>query len=586
MFSFKTLVFIFFTVLTALTTLKAQIAVTENICLNQLGFYPSAPKEAIVKGENFKTFEVLNRQTQKIAYRGKLKPSKLPAFNGKHTLIADFSALAKAGDYVIYVPELGYSSSFRINNQAFEELGKATMKAYYFQRASTPLPEKYAGQWNRKAGHPDQKVLIHASAATKERPEGTAISSPLGWYDAGDYNKYIVNSGITMGTLLSFYEDFPSYAGKVNLNIPESSNKIPDFLDEIIWNLRWMLTMQDPTDGGVYHKLTTADFDQMEMPEDDKSTRYVVQKGTAATLDFAAVTAQASRILKKFSNELPGLSDSCLNASKKAWKWATVNNNIAFNQKEVNLKYKPQITTGDYGDKNFSDEFIWAGCELYISTGDEQYYTFKNLFPDQLMPLPSWGNVRLLGYYSLARNQKKLNQLHKADFLKLEDRMLSMAEKLMNKYKERAYQTVMGSNHRDFGWGSNSLAANQGVALIQAFKLSGNKDFLEAALSNLDYLMGRNASGYSYVTGFGSKSPMFPHHRPSAADGVKSPVPGLLVGGPNPGMQDKVALPNLIPDQAYLDSQDSYATNEIAINWNAPMVYLTNALVALKANFR
>lgn len=586
MFKYKVFSLSFFILLTVSTGLKSQILISENIHFNQVGFYADAPKAAIITGQDFKTFEILDHKTQQIAYRGKLKLSTLPALNGKHTLIADFSALKKPGNYVIYVPELGYSPVFPISNQVFEDLAKATMKSYYFQRASTALPEKHAGQWSRKAGHPDQKVLIHASAATKKRPEGTVISSPQGWYDAGDYNKYIVNSGITMGTLLSFYEDFPEYANTINLNIPESGNKIPDFLDELIWNLRWMLTMQDPADGGVYHKLTAADFDQMEMPEADKSTRYVVQKGTAATLDFAAVTAQASRVLKKFSNELPGLSDSCLNASQKAWKWASVNNNIAFNQKEINLKYKPQITTGDYGDKNFSDEFIWAACELYISTEDEQYYSFKNLFPDQLMPLPSWGNVRLLGYYSLVRHQKQFSVMHNGDFLKLKGRVLAMAEKLIDNYKERAYQTVMGSNYRDFDWGSNSLAANQGVALIQAFKLSDDKKHLEAALSNLDYLMGRNATGYSYVTGFGSKSPVFPHHRPSEADGVKLPIPGLLVGGPNPGMQDNVLLPSLIPDEAYLDSPDSYATNEIAINWNAPMVYLTNALVALKAKFQ
>lgn len=568
-----------------LTYIRAQILNSENIRFNQIGFYSDAPKKAIIVGKAFKKFQVLNEETQKVVYQGELLLSGLPALNGKHTLIADFSALKEPGSYVIYVPDLGYSSIFSISNHVFDELAKATFKAYYFQRASTDLPEEYAGRWHRRGGHFDQKVIIHSSAATKNRPTGTFISCPRGWYDAGDYNKYIVNSGITMGTLLSFYEDFPEYSNSINLNIPETGNNIPDYLDELLWNLRWMLTMQDPDDGGVYHKLTSANFDQMEMPENDKSLRYLVQKGTAATLDFAAVTAQAARILKNYPKELPGLADSCLKASKKAWVWANKNNNVAFNQIEMNLKFNPKITTGEYGDNHFGDEFIWAACELYISTGDKQYYISQNLFPDDKMPLPSWGNVRLLGYYSLVRNQKRLNILSKGIFLKLKNRIIAAAEKLMNNYEGRAYQTVMGSTNRDFGWGSNSLAANQGVALIYAFQLSGNKKFLESALSNLDYLLGRNATGYSYVTGFGIKSPMFPHHRPSVADGIEQPVPGLLVGGPNPGMEDKITLPSIVPDEAYLDSPDSYSTNEVAINWNAPMVYLTNALVVLKANF-
>ena len=134
------------------------------------------------------------------------------------------------------------------------------MKGFYFQRVSTPLESKYAGPWARPAGHPDDKVEVHPSATSTQLPAGTIISSPGGWYDAGDYNKYVVNSGITMGTLLSAYEDFPAYFDTLNTNIPESGNRLPDILDEVLVNLRWMLTMQDPGDGGVYHKCTNASF--------------------------------------------------------------------------------------------------------------------------------------------------------------------------------------------------------------------------------------------------------------------------------------------------------------------------------------
>src|SRR5205823_2120648 len=175
------------------------------------------------------------------------------------------------------------------------------IKGFYYQRTAIDLPVKYAGQWARPAGHPDTRVLIHPSAASADRPAGTVISSPKGWYDAGDYNKYIVNSGITMGTLLSLCEDFPDYIKKLNTNIPESTNNVPDVLDEVLWNLRWMLTMQDPADGGVYHKLTNASFDGMVMPDKATKERYVVAKSITATLDFAAVMAQASRVIKPYN---------------------------------------------------------------------------------------------------------------------------------------------------------------------------------------------------------------------------------------------------------------------------------------------
>lgn len=130
--------------------------------------------------------------------------------------------------------------------------------------------------------------MVHPSAASTKRPAGTIISSPKGWYDAGDYNKYIVNSGFTLGLILQSYQLHQDRFNALNLQIPESDNNIPDILDEMMYNLEWMLTMQDPTDGGVYHKLTTPNFEGFVMPEDCKQQRYVVQKTTTTALDFAA----------------------------------------------------------------------------------------------------------------------------------------------------------------------------------------------------------------------------------------------------------------------------------------------------------
>ncbi len=119
------------------------------------------------------------------------------------------------------------------------------------------MPQE-AGLWTRSAGHPDTAVQIHPSAATASRPAFSTIRSPGGWYDAGDYNKYVVNSGISTYTLLALYEHAAPFMSALTTQIPESGNTLPDVLDEALWNLRWMMSMQDPEDGGVYHKLTNA----------------------------------------------------------------------------------------------------------------------------------------------------------------------------------------------------------------------------------------------------------------------------------------------------------------------------------------
>lgn len=555
---------------------------SDSIRINQLGFYPKAPKTAIVLTDRPQKFTIQSAD-RKTVYGGTLTPVSKPDLSGRTIYLADFSPLQQAGNYTLNVPDANYSYPFSINPDVHQKVAAASIKGFYYQRASIPLHEKYAGKWNRPAGHMGNDILIHPSAASDKRPAGSIISVPRGWYDAGDYNSYIVNSGITMGTLLSLYEDFPTHMKTVNLNIPESNNQLPDVLDECLWNLRWMLAMQDPNDGGVYNKLTNASFDGMIMPDKATTPRYVVQKGTAATLDFVAVMAQASRILKPFEKQVPGLADSCLKAALNAWQWALANPKMAYNQNAMNNQFEPKVVTGAYGDSRFDDEFDWAAAELYITTKDEGY--LKNLMLDNIrLSIPSWSQVSMLAYYSLLRNRNSLTPSLKPIIPILTNKLTAFADSLSNPSTLSAYQTAMGRSNRDFVWGSSSVAANQGIVLINAYLLTKNKQYLNAALANLDYILGRNGTSYSLVTGFGHKSIKHPHHRQSVADSIIDPVPGLLSGGPNPSQQDKVPLPTKIPNRALSDDDQAYASNEIAINWNAPFAYLANAIEALKTS--
>jgi endoglucanase len=574
-----------FLILCLVFTATTSQSASDQIKLNQLGFYTYAPKvAAITSSPSSPVFFVINQDSKDTVHRGKLSHERQSLNSSLKTHIADFSAFQSTGIYILFVPGIGYSYPFTINDQVLRTIAIASLKGYYYQRISMPLEEKYAGKWKRPAGHADMEVLIHPSAASQQRPAGTKISSPGGWYDAGDYNKYIVNSGITMGTLLSAYEDFPAHFDKLSTNIPETNDAIPDILNEILYNLRWMLTMQDPHDGGVYHKCTNAAFDGMVMPGVTTAPRYVVQKGTAASLDFAAVMAQSARILRKFKKQLPGLADTCLKAATTAWAWSQNNPALIYNQNAINSQHEPKITTGAYGDRDFKDEWLWAAAELYTLTKDKQYQSVLAERINDSMQLPTWGNVRMLGFYSLIRHEKLLPLELSAAIRSTKTKLVIFADRYLQSADQNAFQTVMGQSRRDFNWGSNSNAANQGVVLINAYFITKNKKYLDYALGNLDYLLGRNATGYCFVTGLGSKSPMYPHHRPSVADKIPEPVPGLLAGGPNPGRQDKCKYEYTEPETAYTDLECSYASNEIAINWNAPLVYLANAIEALKYN--
>jgi endoglucanase len=578
----------------AIGAAAAAGAPSPDIRLNQIGFHPQAAKKAVVvnlPGASLLPFYIATSDLADTVFTGQLGPEKPWAPSGEQARLADFSACVKPGQYILGVPGKGVSHPFRIEGRVDLELTRGAIRAFYYQRASAQLTAANAGKWARNAGHPDNRVHVHASAAGALRPAESIVSAGKGWYDAGDYNKYVVNSGISTYTLLALYRHHSAFFDTLKLNLPESGNGLPDLLDECLWNLRWMLAMQDPNDGGAYHKLTSPDFSGMVMPEADAGKRYVVQKSVTATLDLAATAAYAARLFRAFEGPLPGFADTCLTAARKAWDWARAHPAAYYRQADLNKLYVPAINTGEYGDGNASDEFFWAGMELYLAAQEDSFYTAATAAAPAGLPssfgLPSWPGVATLGLYSLAdfigpgrHADEPPKGFGKIDTAAVRRLLMQTAAPIRDRAAASAYGVPMGSS--DFNWGSNANAANQGMLLLQAYRAGGDSGYLQAAGDALDYILGRNATGYSFVTGFGSKTPFSPHHRPSSADGVREPVPGMLVGGPNSGQQDKCVYPSAVPALSYSDTECSYASNEIAINWNAPLAYLAGALEALQ----
>lgn len=550
----------------------------QNIQTNQVGFFPKSTKKVtIVNPQANDKLLIINKNTNRVVSELNIPNSTTYEHSGELVSTVELPQLVQPGQYDIELKKGKQQTTVIVSQHWLTPLTKATIKSFYYQRASIQLPEAYAGKWKRTAGHSDDQVYVHSSAATSSRPEGTIISSPKGWYDAGDYNKYIVNSGISCYSILAAYEDFGAYFDTIQVNIPESQNDIPDVLDELLWNLRWMLTMQDE-DGGVYHKLTHANFSGFVMPEQATKKRYVVKKSTAATLDFAAVLAQSSRVFQAFETQLPGFSDSCLNAAIKAYDWAEENPNILYQQKSMNTEFNPAIKTGEYGDKKVDDEFFWAACELYITTQNKKYIN-KEYLETSNFDVPGWPSVGTLGLMSLYRHLNVSNKGYPKYLIK--EKLLSLIEKTYQLPADNPYQTVMGTKKNDFHWGSNSIAGNQAMVLFMGYQLTKSKKYLEACIGNLDYILGRNATGFCFVTGFGNKSPMHVHHRQSGSDTILEPVPGLLAGGPGRDALNDCGVDTYnttFPALSYTDSQCSYSTNEIAINWQAPLLYLSAAI--------
>ncbi|MGB7395242.1 MAG: glycoside hydrolase family 9 protein [Pricia sp.] len=539
----------------------------KNIRYNQVGYHLNREKLINLTSEtDFDPlpYTVVDANGETVA-SGTTSATQLWAESAEYVATIDVSEIASEGSYTITVDEK--EATFSVSENVYETLNEAAFKYYYFNRASTEITAQYGGEYARALGLPDQEVLVHPSAASDERPAGTVISAPKGWYDAGDYNKYIVNSGISTYTLLAAFEHYPSYFESKAYDIPETTNNLPDVLDEVKWNLDWMLAMQDPNDGGVYHKLTGLNFQGIIMPSEYTAERYVVQKSTAAALNFAAVTAVASRIYEEYEDQLPGFSAQLLAASRRAYDWAVQNPTAYYQQPE-------DVFTGEYGDNNVTDEFQWAAVELLITTGEENYADAVDVSAIG-GGIPFWGYTAPLALVSIAAHADQLSD--DLDVEAANAKLLDTSNGLKDKVNNSAMRVAMGTG--DFNWGSNGQAGNQLMLLLMAYQISDDESFLDAAFTASDYLVGRNATGYSFVSGFGDQPMNNPHHRISEADTVENAVPGMIAGGPHSGQQDGCpGYPSNEPARSYVDTWCSYSTNEVTINWNAPLFYATAGL--------
>lgn len=340
---------------------------TGNIRINQVGFYPSQEKTLTLEsGNRSGTVAIYRAATDEKVWEGEAVRTATSPWSGKERRIFDFSEITEPGAYTVKAGK--ETQEMVISENAYDALAEAALRGFYHQRSGMDLDPEIAGQWARKGGHPDTLVYIHASAAGPGRPEGTVISSPKGWYDAGDYNKYVVNSGYSMGLMAQAYLMFPKqfYKKKDKWEGYEdycqaTRNMYEPVYQELKFNADWLYTMQDPEDGGVYHKLTAPSFEGFISPSECCKPRYVVQKSVTAALDFAGALCSFANIhgmaLSGYDINTRLFSEK-YDKAEAAYAWAKAHPDAFYDQEQMNETHDPDVSTGSYGDNDSSDEFF------------------------------------------------------------------------------------------------------------------------------------------------------------------------------------------------------------------------------------
>lgn len=530
-------------------------ALRPALLYNHLGYLPKGEKRFLVSGMTDQKDWALLDSSGKAVLQGKLSPMGRWDASGDTLAQGNFSGWNRPGRYRLSVGDF-VSSEFSIVDTVYHTLSHQALRAFWFQRCGVALSPERAGIWARKAGHPDTALQVLEVPGFQGR-----WSAPGGWYDAGDYGKYVVNAGITLSNLLSIQETWPQAFPDGSLSIPESGNGISDLLDEARWELNWIIRMQDK-DGGVFFKLGPGHWDGPVLPEQSTQPRFVIGKSVSSTLNAAAVLAQASRIWAKLD---PAFSRDCRARAERAWIWANRHPDAA-SPKNVD-------GTGPYQDGTLSDEHFWAATELWITTRKPEYRTALAALAPKIPVATNawWQEVGNLGWFTLSRRGG-------TDFLAQEARrgILATADSLLSHLEGSSGRMVSES----FVWGSNDVQMASAITLTEAFRIDPKPAYRDAALEALDYVLGRNVLGESFVTGTGPRSPLHPHHRLLRANQLP-PFPGLLVGGPNGGHEDDVSRDvggvrwrGEPPARSWRDDERSYATNEICINWNGSLAWM------------
>lgn len=541
-----------------------------TIYTNQAGYLTNGIKTFITNAFDLE-FEIFSIATNTCVYRGTIsEKARFDEASGLVGSAADFSDFKAPGTYYIKIGVVD-SYPFEISDTVFNDVTKKSLKSFYYQRCGSHLGKAYAGIHGHDACHMGPN-RYHESAEFSGSKDVSGA-----WHDAGDYGRYIIPAAVSIGLMMMGYERFPEKLSFDNLEIPESGNNVPDFLDEMKYELEWMLKMQHLKEGdfygGVHYMVNSRNY-TWDLPEKDVDEQFIYGISSRATGAFAAIMAMAARNFKKYDPEFAAV---LLDAAVHAWDFLERKGRYP----EGGFQRPDDTKTGGYAtvardNQNDTPDKMWAAVELWLTTGEEHYHELASSLlsnPDNLQ-----GGLNWMDTSGFAEIQYCLTNKEDADNL--------LSASLKNRIKLECDRLLELSNNNLFGpcllntdykWGSNGEVLTRALVLIIGSIEFDSAEYKTAALKQLNYILGLNCHNLSFVTGVGTDAVKNIHHAALATDRDKGAFPGLLAGGPNNEISADPILSrfftaNTPPAKCYKDHVDSYSSNENCILYNAPLI--------------
>lgn len=419
-----------------------------NILVSQSGYEKDSKKIVIFRGENLpEQFHVIDSQSGKSVYTGEIMDQSYDQLIGEYNSYGDLEDLSEEGTYYIEADGIGRSYTFRIDEKIFAPVFQEASKRYYYNRCGMTLVTELAGE----AAH----SACHTKSSTFREGNQTADVTG-GWHIEASGGKNVVKGSQVIANLLLAYELYPS-AFTDDVGIPESGNKIPDVLDEIKYEIDWLLKMQDVKTGGVYSEVSGTDQLRQETMIEPVSLE--------ATAAFAAVMAKFSYFYQTYDEVF---ATKCLRAADQAWSFLEK----ARSEKEIGQRF-------------------FAAAELYRATGYRKFdlavkeylssETKYDLMDDQVM----------LGLVTYISTKQKVDLELCQTIMK---QLMSQAEQISKTSKSSQYLT-----NGDGTPEGNELILKQMVRLAVVDHVISNHEYETVIENHFYFLAGRNPLAINYT---------------------------------------------------------------------------------------